>query len=196
MSSNIQVQKICEFCGIEYTARTTATRYCSHNCNRKAYKANLRQKKIKNTVKDVEQVKAKPIIDLRQKDFLTVNEVSRLLNISTRTLYRLISDNKIPAINFSKRKTLVRRSDIENIFDAATPPILPKIEQPVKESDWYTYDEVYTKFNASASFLHTLIKKHNIPKKKEGIFAFVSKKHIDELLNPQNNERNSKGKKD
>ena len=156
----------------------------------------MRNKKIDKAVKEVEQVKAKPTIDLKLKEFLTVNQVSKLLNISTRTLYRLIADNKIPAINFSIRKTLIRRSDIDNIFNSAVAPIPSEIEQPVKESDWYTYDEVYTKYKASASFLHKLIQKHKIPKKKEGIFAYVSKKHIDQILTPQNNERNSKGKKD
>ena len=39
MSSNIEIDKNCEYCGKLYTARTLYTRYCSHTCNKKGYKA-------------------------------------------------------------------------------------------------------------------------------------------------------------
>ena len=38
MASNIKVQKICQQCGKEFTARTTVTRCCGDACAKKAYK--------------------------------------------------------------------------------------------------------------------------------------------------------------
>ena len=38
MSSNIFVQRICEECGNEFTARTTVTRFCGDRCAKRAYK--------------------------------------------------------------------------------------------------------------------------------------------------------------
>ena len=46
MSSNIKIQKICEFCGQEFTARTLYTRYCSKSCNKKHYKQLLLEKNL------------------------------------------------------------------------------------------------------------------------------------------------------
>ena len=39
MSSNIQIQRVCEFCGNEFTARTTVTKLCSAKCRKANYKA-------------------------------------------------------------------------------------------------------------------------------------------------------------
>ena len=46
MSSNIRVQRICQFCGKEFTARTTVTKYCSDVCAKRAYKARKRTEKV------------------------------------------------------------------------------------------------------------------------------------------------------
>ena len=46
MGSNIYLQKICEQCGKEFTARTTVTRFCSHTCSSRAYKDRTRKDKV------------------------------------------------------------------------------------------------------------------------------------------------------
>jgi hypothetical protein len=46
MSSNILIKRVCQYCGNEFSAKTTVTRYCSHVCNNKAYKLRLRNKKM------------------------------------------------------------------------------------------------------------------------------------------------------
>ena len=45
----IEVQRICQYCEQEFTARTTVTKFCSHTCNQRAYKANKRDKKVKQS---------------------------------------------------------------------------------------------------------------------------------------------------
>ncbi len=54
-----------------------------------------------------------PLVE--SKAYLTVTEASQLLNISTRSLYRLIQNDQLHAINFSSRLTRIRRSDLDNI---------------------------------------------------------------------------------
>lgn len=49
MSSNIEIIRVCEFCKKEFKARTTVTRFSSHNCNRKAYKAKIKSEKIQKS---------------------------------------------------------------------------------------------------------------------------------------------------
>jgi excisionase family DNA binding protein len=99
MSSKIQVQRICNHCKREFTARTTVTAYCSHNCSRAAYKARARGVKVEASNRETKAIKEKPLQDLRAKEFLTVADVARLLGFSLRTTYRLIDTGKLKAVN-------------------------------------------------------------------------------------------------
>ncbi len=116
MSTNIKIQRVCQYCGTDFTARMTTTRYCSHQCNSRAYKAKARETKIEASVKEALHIKLKPIEILKAKEFLTVRETAKLLNCSLRTTYRLIDNGMIKAVNLSERKTTIRRADIDNLF--------------------------------------------------------------------------------
>ena len=116
MSTNIQAQRICEYCGKEFTARTTKTRYCCHTCNSRAYKASVKSLKVELSNKETQHTKIKPIEELKAKEFLTVKEVAILLNCSVRSVYNYINNGMIKAVNLSQRQTRVRRSAIDNLF--------------------------------------------------------------------------------
>jgi excisionase family DNA binding protein len=117
MSSNIHVQRICQHCGKEFTARTTVTKFCGDDCAKRAYKERQRLSKIEKSNTETQRIKAKPIDDLKVKEFLTVRDVSKLLNCSLRTAYRLIGQGNIRAVNLAQRKTLVRRTEIDKLFN-------------------------------------------------------------------------------
>lgn len=117
MSSKIEVQRICQYCGDEFTARTTVTRFCSHRCASTAHKQKLRAEKIEQSNKQVLQTKTKPIEELKAKEFLTVREVAKLLNCSVRSAYYYIESGTIKAVNLGQRVTRVKRSNIDNLFD-------------------------------------------------------------------------------
>jgi len=40
MTSNIRIEKVCQYCGTKFIAKTTVTRYCSHSCNKKPINSN------------------------------------------------------------------------------------------------------------------------------------------------------------
>lgn len=46
MSSNIKIEKICEWCANKFTTQTTVTRFCSKWCSEHSYKERMRQRKI------------------------------------------------------------------------------------------------------------------------------------------------------
>jgi excisionase family DNA binding protein len=50
--------------------------------------------------------------EIRAKDFLTVEEASKVLRVSKRTAYRMVREGKLRSVNLSKRKTLIRRVDM------------------------------------------------------------------------------------
>ena len=86
-------------------------------CSNKVYKKKIKEGKIANSNLQTIQIKNQPLTELKFKEFLTVKQLSLLLGFLIRTVYRLINDKKISSYNFSERKTLIRRSDIDALFE-------------------------------------------------------------------------------
>lgn len=120
MSSNIHVQRVCQHCGMEFTARTTTTQYCTHLCNSAAYKQKVRAGKIEQSNQETQRIKNKPIEELKAKEFLTVREVATLLNCSVRSAYYYIESGTIKAVNLGQRITRIKRSEIDKLFELNT----------------------------------------------------------------------------
>ena len=116
MSSKIEVQRICQHCGKEFTAQTTTTKYCSHRCNSAAYKQKVRVGKVEVSNKETQRIRNQPIEELKAKEFLTVREVARLLNCSVRSVYYYIGSGTIKAVNLGQRVTRIKRSNIDKLF--------------------------------------------------------------------------------
>lgn len=116
MSSNIKIQKNCEFCGNEFTARTLYTRYCSKSCNKKHYKQLLLEKNL-DTKQSQERIKISPIEILRNtsQEYFEIHEAAQIMRVSRATLYRLIKAKK-----FKKKKilsrTIIAKDDIKSFF--------------------------------------------------------------------------------
>jgi excisionase family DNA binding protein len=183
MSSNIKVQRICQHCGTEFTARTTVTKYCSHRCGSAANKALKRAEKVQKSNTETKQIKTKPIEQLKAKEFLTVREVAQLLNCSVRSAYYYIESGTISAVNLGQRMTRVKRSEIDKLFQSNSQPQTKEAE-PIQYDikDCYTLTEVQDKYGVSESTVQQLIKRNSIPKIKKGWYAYVPKQIIDKLL--------------
>lgn len=116
MSSKMEIQKICKFCGKEFTARKTVTQHCGDECAKRAYKARMRAAKIEACEQETKAIKAKPIQELKAKDFLKVRDVALLMGCCKQTVYGLIHSGRLKAVNLNKKSTVVRRSDIDKLF--------------------------------------------------------------------------------
>lgn len=196
MSSNIKIQRICQHCGNEFTARTTTTLYCSHRCNSATYKAKQRAGKVEQSNKETQRIKSQPIEELKAKEFLSVTQVSKLIGCSRQNVYNLINTGKLKATNILLKKTIVKRSDLDKLFKEPTnrtqPEGIPKTQKQelnnwVKAggfdiADCYNLTEVQSKYGISETALQNLIKRNSIPKIKKGWFAYVPKTVIDKLL--------------
>ena len=204
MSSNIEIQKICQYCGEQFTAKTTVTKYCSSICNKRAYKKMIKENKLQSVNLETQKILNKPIEQLKEKEFLTVREVSILLNCSIRTVYYNIEAGSIKARNLGQRITRIKRSDIDLLFNDQTQKepfkgisnkdnnnLLLDTQNPVKPhqigyfdtSEYYTLSEIIEKYKLSYNSLKTLIKANKIPKIQNGKFTYILKNQIDEVLN-------------
>ena len=111
-------QKACEYCGKQFTAQKISTRFCSKSCADRANKERIR--KWTQTV-----VETKDRIETIQNsqsfgDILSPRTLALYLGVSLRTSYRYLENGIIPAITTNK-KTFVRRSDVDKLFDSAPP---------------------------------------------------------------------------
>ena len=182
MSSKIEVQRICQHCGNEFKARTTVTRFCSHRCESAAHKQKVRAGKVEESNKQTQQVKTRPIEELKAKEFLSVTQVSKLIGCSRQNVYNLINTGKLKATNILLKKTIVKRSDLDKLFNEPTNRTPQPKQKQFDISECYNLTEVQSKYGISETALHNLIKRNSIPKIKKGWFAYVPKTVIDKLL--------------
>lgn len=187
MSSNIEIQRICQYCNNEFTARTTRTKYCSHKCNSRHYKARKRNAKVEVSNRQTLEKRSTPINEVRIKEYLTVQDAAILIGCSTKTVYRLIQDGKLNAINLGTRLTRITKAEIEKLITTPKSQRVNnevKTPQPVNYSikDCCTVAEAQKKYGISPSGLRLLLIRNKVPKIKDGKYTYIPIPILNRLL--------------
>lgn len=186
MSSNLEIQKKCEWCNRLFIAKTTTTRYCSHSCNSKAYKQTKKEDRRKEynmvvigyrKMQQIEQISEKYEV-IKNKEFLTVSETAFLLSVGRTTIYRYLHSGALSAFQTSG-KTFIRREDIDALFDNPEPYRACPTKERKPITDLYTVSEIKEKFNVTDSWIFKIAKENKIPKTLSKGKSYFSKKHID-----------------
>ena len=174
-TSKFRVLRTCEFCGKEFYAQKVSTRYCSKRCNELAYKQRRRQRQITEAEAKVLQ---KPIEEVGNKEFLSLQDASVLFGITKRSVYNLIYNGVLQAFKFSSRMTFVRKADIEIMFEGHlyTKKVKPE-RKPITE--FYTTKEIQEKFGVSEAWVFKLAKEKKIPKVLHHGKTYWSKRHVE-----------------
>ena len=175
MSSNLKIERVCEYCGNKFTARTTKTKYCSHKCNSAHYKAKKRAEKIDISNKQTEQVRNLPIEELKLKPYLSITEAKTILGVSRRTIYRMIQRKEIGYAKAGSR-TIIKRSDLDNLFENPKP--LQKTK-PKQIEEFYTISEIENIYGIKYGKLHKVLKTIKIPNIMHNGKLHISKPHFD-----------------
>ena len=176
MSSNLQIRKLCKWCGREFTAKTTKTDFCGSNCASLAYKARKRKAAIEDSNIEYDYAKSGAAA-LDSIEFLSQTQAASLLGLSRKTIYIYIKKGIIKVWRLDQ-KTLIRRTDIEALFVVSTPK--PRREKAVVEiNEFYTTQEILDRYGISHSGLYKIAKEKNIPKVMKMSKTYWSKKHID-----------------
>ena len=93
MSSRIEIQKRCKWCGNLFTAHKTTTECCSHRCANLAYKDRIRKQRIESYNQEIG--KSIKLPSNPDKEYLTPTEVSILLGVGRTSIYRYIKIGKM-----------------------------------------------------------------------------------------------------
>lgn len=190
MSSTIEIQKVCELCGSEFTARKTTTRYCSHRCSSQAYKAEKRKEKVQAVVlKQPKPQRMQNIETIRSKEYISVSEAAVLLSTCRQSIYNYLQAGRLKAAQLSGRKTLIRKQDIDELFIAnraaeAAIKAIAAVSQ-VLITEFYTIPEITARYGLKYGRIHQIITRNNIPTTKRGSKLLVSKIDIDKYFNTQ-----------
>src|SRR5690606_11672635 len=116
--TNFTILKHCEHCNKMFEAQKRTTRFCSHRCASLNYKLRKRiELKRGIEAKTKQPISAKPKVNkislelIKDKEFLSVKEVAALFSCGKDTIYRMIKDNEINALNLNKKLTRIMRKD-------------------------------------------------------------------------------------
>ena len=107
-------KKICLHCGQEFVAYNTRTDYCSDRCSKLAYKERKRIERLKETSLEVRENERLILLD---KNWLSISDAARLLQMSRTTLYKVLQHNGVELRKFTARTVRVAREDLEHISE-------------------------------------------------------------------------------
>ena len=189
----------CAFCGKVFVPNSGTQKYCSEECADQAKET--RKKRQRDFLRAVE-----PAMELQQQEYLTFSKAAILLGCTRQYVYKLVEHGKLPASRLSSRMALVRRSDIERMFQSnpynrVIPCSKPKSVVHKKTStkrrsqntqfpsfnsdeilEYYSGEEVKQTYKVKQSWLYASAKRHQIPMCRIAGRNYYSKKHIDAVF--------------
>lgn len=135
----MKILKKCLTCGAEFIASKMSNKYCCRECERDA--SRKREAKRKKSVRESEKEAAldKERDAVASRPFLTPSDVALLLDMSVSTVYRCFYSGIIKAVRI-RRKTLVRREDLDKYFEDAG-PYRKRSYKRKQEQEYYTLQE-------------------------------------------------------
>ena len=103
-------------------------------------------------------------------DFYTTAEVKEKYHVNESWIFVIAKKHNIPR-TFNRGKTYWSKKHIDAYFAKKAPN--PDI------TEWYSTQDMQGKFGMTLSAIYNFASKNAIPKKKEGIMVYYSKKHVD-----------------
>lgn len=105
------------YCGEDFIAKTTVTKYCSHKCNSRDYKKKVKELKIKVANIETNNVIKEHIKhpNINNKEVLSVKDLCLFAGISRNTIYRLFKDELLTPIKIRNR-VFITREEVKKVF--------------------------------------------------------------------------------
>ena len=104
-------------------------------------------------------------------EYYSISEIKETFKVKDSWVYKIIRENNIPKI-VKNGRSYYNKLHIDKFFKR-------KGDANHKEiREWISISEICTEFSITTSAAYTLVSRHQIPKKKEGLSVLYSKKHI------------------
>lgn len=195
----MRIQRKCEFCGKTFAIRSGNQRYCSESCAESAKIA--KKKRCTDFINAVE-----PLIDPHHQEYFSFSQAAILMGCTRQYIYKLVAQGRLPASRLSNRMSIVRRKDIEKLLSAnpyervipairkSKPIPADKLKSRTAKSnvietndpiEYYTGEEVISKFKISQGWLYTCAKRYRIRVCKIVGKLYFNKHDIDEHFGVQ-----------
>lgn len=122
MGNKVRIERICEFCGKTFIAKTCKTRFCCKACNDKYYKELIRSDRYNAVTKEVKEEKKKRIrlaVDelevIQAREFISLKQLAIYLGVSRKSIYTYMRIYKIPFSQIGSR-IIVKRKEVETVM--------------------------------------------------------------------------------
>ncbi len=176
----MEIQRKCLWCGKPFIAHTMVTRYCCKSCTSKAYKDKKRKERLQKYDAEQAQKPLQSVGIVADKPYLSPVDVAALLGISRATIYRHMANGIICALQL-RGKTIIRRSDLEKMFDDNKG--YKKRSYGRKQTVlYYTTSEIMEKFHIQKKTIYRRCKMYDIPKVEEGNRMYYNRALIDKYF--------------
>ncbi len=213
MSSKTDYPKVCTYCNSHFVAKKLSTQFCSHRCSSLAYKQKKRESRVTIAKIEVKNSNKPPILHqknshhfkpndkidptLYMKEYLSLRDTAKLLAIGKSTIHRYCTSGKLKCIKMN-RKIFIRRSDIEELFNAAPRyEVTPRnressgvVETQMEErqeqtatpiTDYISAREAAELFGVTKDAIHSRARTNKVPSVMFQKSKLYSRSHLEEL---------------
>ena len=113
------------------------------------------------------------------KNWLTISDAARLMQMSRTTLYKVIADHGIELKRFSARTVRIARADLEKVtYNRETQLYKTAKEQSDDLGRWMTREQVMEKYDVTYSWFYSVLKKRGIKSRIIGSLGFYDKEEM------------------
>lgn len=173
-------KKICLHCGQEFVAYNSRTDYCSERCSKLAYKERKRKERLKETTLEVRETERIALLD---KNWLTISDAARLLQMSRTTLYKIVTANGIELRRFTARTIRIAREDLERVSTNRETLINNTVrKQEENLGNWMTKKQVMERYDISDSGFYQALKKRGVKSHMIGTVGFYDKDEMHRIF--------------
>lgn len=158
----MEYTKICQWCGKLFTTNQVTGYYCSNKCGTQA--SHFRHFQSIREAEEFEQMKD-PLSLLHHLDYLSIQQAALIMGVSRQYIYTLVYKGKLKATRISKRKSFIKRTDIDVLMNSnpyTRIAIPPKEEKTVILSDYYTTEDIMEKYHLNKQNIWTACRRYGI----------------------------------
>ncbi len=84
---NMEVKRICQWCGKPFIAQKTTTCYCSPQCSKRGYKHRIKERKMElRHIQEMQELRS----SLEKQEYFTFSQAARLMGVSRQYIYKLV----------------------------------------------------------------------------------------------------------